>query len=403
MTISVSQTETRCELALPRQRLALAVADVSWFNTENLFREVPFEAAATLSLKCMDYLNAWRKGQPPWAWGRKTVSNAPGHWQRELILPSGWMKRFPKIGMRPIARAIRRWKAKHVPDSRLALVITYPHYLYLCDMVRPDFLIYYNIDDYLLYWPGNADEVRRLEHKAVREADVTVCVSLLRANELREAVPEAAGKIHHLPHGSPTNALAPHSVERPGPAPQDIAHLPRPFLGYVGNLEDRVDWELVLRVAESLPHASIILVGQHGDAADAKWSQARRRCLDLPNVHALGWRPQESIHAYNQSFDICMIPYQVDHPFNRACSPTKIMDCMATGRPIVTTALPECRLYEHLIRVVGSPDEFVEAVESIVAAGSDDGHARERFDWALDHTCRRVSERLLALLPDRST
>ena len=39
------------------------------------------------------------------------------------------------------------------PTAPLALVMTYPHYLYLRDIVRPDRQVYFNIDDYALYWP----------------------------------------------------------------------------------------------------------------------------------------------------------------------------------------------------------------------------------------------------------
>ena len=78
---------------------------------------------------------------------------------------------------------------------------------------------------------------------------------------------------------------------------------------------------------------------------------------------------------------MCLIPYRTDHPFNKVCSPTKIMDYMGTGRPIVSTALPECRLYEGLFHVATSNDEFIAAVGSILAAGSDDGRSSLRFDW----------------------
>ena len=30
-------------------------------------------------------------------------------WEQQLVLPSGWMKRYPRLGMRPIARSIREW------------------------------------------------------------------------------------------------------------------------------------------------------------------------------------------------------------------------------------------------------------------------------------------------------
>jgi teichuronic acid biosynthesis glycosyltransferase TuaH len=75
------------------------------------------------------------------------------------------------------------------------------------------------------------------------------------------------------------------------------------------------------------------------------------------------------------------------------------MDYMGTGRPIVSTALPECQLYGHLFDVAAGDEAFVAAVRAIVAAGSDDGRAALRFAWARDHSCGRVVEQLLDWLP----
>ena len=382
------------------RRLALAVADANWYTTENLFREVQRDDVSTLLLKCVDYYNAWRRGQPPWAWGRALTRRGPDLWQRDLVLPSGWMKRFPTWGMRPIGRSILKWRQTHASDGQLVLVMTYPHYLYLRDIVRPDRQVYFNIDDYSQYWPRWARRVNELERQAVREADLTVCVSRLRADELREAVPEANERIRHLPHGFPSASLAEHPWDRPAPAPADIAGLPRPILGYVGSLEDRVDWALLARLAEALPRASVVIVGKPVSRRHGAWYGDYQRCLARPNVHALGWRPQEQIHQYNRAFDVCLIPYRTDHPFNRACSPTKIMDYMGTGRPIVSTAVPECQLYDHLFHVAASADEFIASVRSILDAHSDDGRSGQRFDWARANTCRRVVDRLLSWLPD---
>ena len=83
--------------------------------------------------------------------------------------------------------------------SRPVLAVSYPHYLYLRDQVKPDRHVYFNIDDYSQYWPRDADAVNLLERQAVREADLTVCVSHLRAEEMRQAVPEAAPLVRPTP------------------------------------------------------------------------------------------------------------------------------------------------------------------------------------------------------------
>lgn len=383
-----------------RARMALAIADVNWFTTENLFREVDRPEIATLLLKCIDYQVAWRRGGRPWDWSRPLTSRGARLWGRDLVLPSGWMKRFPNWGMRPIRRVIADWRATEVPDGRLALVMTYPHYLFLRDQVRPDISVYFNIDDYSQYWPRCADRVNELERQAVREADLTVCVSRLRSEQLRELVPEAAGRIRHLPHGAPPDVLADAPQHRPADPPADLEHLPRPLLGYVGTLEDRVNWPLLDRVAATFPEGSLVLIGRLGRARRGAWEAARRACLARPNVHHLGWRPQDVLGAYSRSFDVCLIPYLTDHPFNRVCCPTKIMDYMGSSRPVVSTDLPECRLYDHLFHVVDeSPAGYLAAIRDILDRGSDDGRAAERLAWAREHSCPRVVDRFLDWLP----
>jgi glycosyltransferase involved in cell wall biosynthesis len=322
----------------------------------------------------------------------------PTAWEQQFILPSGWMKRYPSLGMRPIARSIRSWWRSFPGGWRRGLVMSYPHYLYLRDQLRPDVSIYYNVDDYTLYWPRQADRIRRLERAMVRTADVTVCVSRLRAEELRVAVPQAAGRIHHLPHGAPTPFLAASPLGRPGEPPGEIAHLSRPLLGYIGSLEDRVDWELMDRLSRELPQASVVVLGRIGAAVDQPWWESCARFLARPNVHAVGWHPQRVLASYYQAFDVSLIPYRIDHPFNRACSPTKIMDAMGSGRPIVATAIPECRLHAERFHVAENADEFLAAVRHILSQESDDGRAALRHAFALANSCHRIGERILDLI-----
>ena len=398
---SATMPEGGCSLEQPDQQpdgLSLAVADVGWFNTENLFREIDRTSVAVLLLKCLDYVNGWRHGLYPWSRACRLRRCGPAAWERQLVLPSGWMKRYPTLGMRPIARSIQGWWQTLPPRWRRGLVMSYPHYLYLHDQLRPDVSIYYNIDDYSLYWPRSADRIRELERATVLAADVTICVSRTRTDEIRSLVPEAADKIHHVPHGAPTPFLAKQPLARPADAPADLSRLPRPYLGYIGSLEDRVDWELMDGISEAFPDASIVVVGRVRDPVAEPWWDHCSRFLARPNVHALGWRPQEALAHYYQAFDVCLIPYRIDHPFNRVCNPTKIMDAMGTGRPMVATAIPECRLHAERFHVVETGAEFIEAIRQILEHGSDDGRAALRHAYAMANTCHGIGERILDLI-----
>jgi teichuronic acid biosynthesis glycosyltransferase TuaH len=390
----------RCRHEDDARKLALAVADVSWFTTESLFRDVDDASVKVLALRCMDYLNGWRKRLYPWSSACRPRPWGHGSLARDMVLPSGWMKSYPKLGMRPIARVIRNFWSESDPGSRRGLVMTYPHYLYLLDQLEPDATLYYNIDDYTRYWPRHAERIRELERKLVAEADATVCVARFRAAELRSAVPEAAAKIHHIPHGTPASFLAEHPAHHPAVPPADIAHLPRPLLGYVGSIGDRIDWKLMKKLGDAFSCGSIVIVGRTplGSRHREPWFLDWVRFTLGPNVHRIGWRPQESLPRYYESFDAILMPYARDHPFNTACSPTKIMDGMGSGRPIVATSIPECRLYAHLFDVADDDDSFLAAAGAIIKNGSDDGRAGLRHSHARENTCALVARRVLAAI-----
>jgi glycosyltransferase involved in cell wall biosynthesis len=206
-----------------------------------------------------------------------------------------------------------------------------------------------------------------------------------------------------LPHGAPTPFLAPKPLVQPAEPPEEIARLPRPLLGYIGSMEDRVDWELMDRLSREFPDASIVVLGRPGSPVARPWWEACARFLARPNVHAIGWRPQEALAQYYQAFDVSLIPYRLDHPFNRACSPTKIMDAMGSGRPIVATAIPECRLHAERFHVADDAAGFIAAVREILDLNSDDGSAALRHAHAVANSCRGVGERLLDLIDGRAT
>ena len=269
---------------------------MNWFTTESLFRELDDPSVRILALRCMDYLNGWRKGLYPWSsacrprpWGHGSVA-------RDLVLPSGWMKRLPEAGH----AADRPGDPRVLGDSarspvRRGLVMTYPHYLHLLDQLEPDVTLYYNIDDYTRYWPRHAGRIRELERKLVLRATATVCVARFRADELRAAVPEAAAKIHHIPHGTPASFLA----EHPARPPRRPARGHRPPAASLAGLRglDRRPGRLAAdedALSEAFPGASIVIVGRrpHASRHREPWFRDWMEFSIGPNVHLIGWRPQ---------------------------------------------------------------------------------------------------------------
>jgi len=103
----------------------------------------------------------------------------------------------------------------------------------------------------------------------------------------------------------------------------------------------------------------------------------------------LGGKFFEELGAYAQCFDVCVLPYRVDLVMG---FPTKVLDYLATGKPIVSTHLVGIEAFEEMIIVSHSASEFIENTRKALNE-NDSGQMEARLKKAQENTWdRRVAE-----------
>jgi glycosyltransferase involved in cell wall biosynthesis len=214
--------------------------------------------------------------------------------------------------------------------------------------------VYDVTDDWLLapLPPREIARLRRLDEIALAQAnEVVVCSPALATSRGRER------PVTLVPNGVDVEHF-----RRPRPRPHDLP--PAPTALYVGTLHDaRLDIELVIELARSLPALSIVLVGP-----DALEAPARNRLSAEPNVHLLGSRPYADVPAYLQHADVVLVPHRVT-PFTESLDPIKAYECLAVGRPTVATPVAGFRSLSEAV-TVAPQESFVSAVRAALAAGA---------------------------------
>jgi glycosyltransferase involved in cell wall biosynthesis len=134
--------------------------------------------------------------------------------------------------------------------------------------------------------------------------------------------------------------------------PADIAALPRPVLGYFGVVDERMDYALIAKLADAIPSGSIVMIGPNLKVVSVPRPQR-------PNLHWLGQRAYADLPAYAKAFDVCLMPFALNAA-TEFINPTKALEYMATGRPVVSSAVPDVvRNFGTIIKVAGDHDEFV--------------------------------------------
>jgi len=171
--------------------------------------------------------------------------------------------------------------------------------------------------------------------------------------------------------------------------PREYSELPRPLLGYTGGIDDRLDFELIVALADRYANGSLVFVG----AVSPRLSSAARAALaSRPNIHLLGSRPRADLPAYVAGLDVALLPYR-DSTWTRHQSPMKVWEYFYAGPPIVGVGSAELAIYEQpLLAYARHPREVGELVDAALAEPDRGREQRRRF--ALENTWEHRARQL---------
>jgi UDP-galactopyranose mutase len=156
----------------------------------------------------------------------------------------------------------------------------------------------------------------------------------------------------------PSSVDAPHFMKARGwrEQPHDQVAIPRPRLGYFGVIDERFDGELVEGMARLSPGWSYVMVGPVVKIDPKSLPQA-------PNIHYLGSKSYAELPMYIATWDVALIPFARNEA-TRYISPTKVLEYMAAGTPVVSTSIADIVTpygEQHLARIADTPELAVGA------------------------------------------
>ncbi len=147
-------------------------------------------------------------------------------------------------------------------------------------------------------------------------------------------------------------------------------------LGFVGMLQECIDYDCIRAVSMEFPDAEIKLIGKPLPGVDLSWAE------NYPNLKLTGLVPQTELPKHMKNFDLCMNIF-ADNELSRDVSPLKFYEYLATGKPVVSTLVPLQVLdYIDCIYVAESPAEFAMKCREALKEPGDDPKRQMRIDAA---------------------
>ena len=156
--------------------------------------------------------------------------------------------------------------------------------------------------------------------------------------------------------------------------------LKHPVFGFVGMLQECIDYALIEKLARERPDATIFLIGRTLPGVDLTHLQK------YPNIVFHGLVPQPELPAYLAQMDVCLNVFRAG-ALSKDVSPLKFYEYLATGKPVVSTREPlQVEDFADVVYIAHDEAEFIELCDKAAAENDPDKVAKrlaygEQCSW----------------------
>lgn len=224
--------------------------------------------------------------------------------------------------------------------------------------------------------------------KVMKNEDIYVVAS---ADKLINDVKKYRSKNYSLVCNGVTLKDFKTDVKEPPQKLLEIKKLYDKVVCYYGALASWFDYDLLKKCAKRYPNYAFILIGIDFDKTlDASGVQKYK------NIMYLGKVQYSDLIKYTKFVDLLTIPFVVNH-ITESTSPVKLFEYMATQKPILTTALPECRKYKSAI-VAESHEDYLNKIEEALKLFDDKKYLNTELKEANMNTWESKAKEILELV-----
>ena len=219
-----------------------------------------------------------------------------------------------------------------------------------------------------------------LQINHVSESDLTLCIPYAA---YRELYAQFGDKVKLLPQFSAAEDAE--SVAREPLDPPVLARIPRPRLGYLGNLTGRVSIPILAEILTEHPEWHFVSFGE------ANW-------LSLSNEHDMPWQAHGEASHVVDGLDVGFMPYDCAVPKNLHCVPLKLFDYFARGIAVVSTPIVYLSEFRDLVYLGSTPEELSKAIAEALMEPEHSPKKAKRQAIAREHSIGNLSRLLVTML-----
>jgi hypothetical protein len=258
-----------------------------------------------------------------------------------------------------------------------------PSRLYAPKTLGAKFSIFHSVDDYIFSMWG--------EDYLCANADLILCVSDLFAKTYENL----HNAVYVIPHSISSEAFAITEAEA------EKVQIPfKDYCLYVGNIDERLDYELLELALKSLPDTPFVFVGK------TKFKESNLLAAKLfngsgyPNLHHLGPKHFRTLKFYISGSKACIAFMNKTHHGNTIAH-HKTLQYLALGKPVFSCIFSEYIPISELMYMDDDNQRLVDKLTQFIKTGEDPGLKTARIEHARKHMFDVNFERINQIIADK--
>jgi hypothetical protein len=245
-------------------------------------------------------------------------------------------------------------------------------------------VIYDLSDDFLAFTKGTKwrNILRAYEQMLTKNADMVAVTS----SNLLEKVPSGQKTI------LAENGIDLVAFEKASRA--KIAGTQGKVIGYIGALNDWVDFDLIAKIATKLPDDTVVLIGP--TTLPTKLNQLLDKSKNIKWLGPKGWA---QIPDFFASLDIGLVPFKTEkkYPRLKTANSNKIYQYAFFGYPIVSTKFAQTEKLDGILYLSESEEDFIDNLELAIHE-KDQSMVKKRKEFARNHDWQKQAKLILESL-----
>ena len=259
-----------------------------------------------------------------------------------------WVNR---LNQKRQAAFVRRKMREHGFGDETVLWCYSPSSCDIVEQVPHSSLVYDCVDRHSAYKGHITPEVvDGMERDLAKPADQVFATAVGLAETLEKINPTTK----MIPNGAAYEIFSRVQTEKDTlSCPEDMKGLGHPVYGFVGMLQECIDYALIEKLAKERPDATIFLIGRTLPGVDLS------HLKQYKNIVFHGLVPQPELPAYLAQMDVCLNVFRAG-ALSKDVSPLKFYEYLATGKPVVSTREPlQVEDFRDVVYIAHDADEFL--------------------------------------------